>query len=55
MLLYINSLLVGWHSAVRLRRASGWTIRGSKPGGSEIFHTRPDQPPIKLVPSLSQG
>jgi len=24
--------------------AMGWTIRGSNPGGSGIFHTRPDRP-----------
>ena len=22
----------------------GWTVRESNPGGSEIFHTRPDRP-----------
>jgi hypothetical protein len=22
----------------------GWTVRGSNPGGSEIFRTRPDRP-----------
>ena len=26
------------------RRASGWTVRGSNPGGVEIFRTRPDRP-----------
>jgi len=24
--------------------ATGWTVRGSNPGGGEIFHTCPDQP-----------
>jgi hypothetical protein len=23
---------------------SGWTVRGSSPGGGEIFRTRPDRP-----------
>jgi hypothetical protein len=26
------------------RLATGWTVRGSKPGGGEIFRTRPDRP-----------
>ena len=26
------------------RLATGWTVRGSNPGGGEIFHTRPDRP-----------
>jgi hypothetical protein len=26
------------------RLAKGWTVRGLKPGGSEIFRTRPDRP-----------
>jgi hypothetical protein len=25
------------------RLATGWTVRGSKPGGGEIFRTRPDR------------
>jgi len=31
--------------------AAGWTVRGSVPGGSEIFRTRPDRlwgPPSPL-------
>jgi len=24
--------------------ATGWTVRGSNPGGGEIFHTCPDRP-----------
>jgi hypothetical protein len=24
--------------------ATGWTVRGSNPGGDEIFRTRPDRP-----------
>jgi hypothetical protein len=33
------------------RLATGWTIRGSKPVGSEFFRTRPDQPwtPLSLL------
>jgi len=26
------------------RLATGWTVRGSNPGGSEIFRTRSDRP-----------
>jgi hypothetical protein len=26
------------------RLTTGWTVRGSNPGGGEIFRTRPDQP-----------
>jgi hypothetical protein len=26
------------------RLVKGWTVRGSKPGGEEIFHTCPDRP-----------
>ena len=25
------------------RLATGWTVRGSNPGGSEVFRTRPDR------------
>jgi hypothetical protein len=25
------------------RLATGWTVRGSNPGGGEIFHTCPDR------------
>jgi hypothetical protein len=27
-----------------LQLATGWTVRGSNPGGGEIFRTRPDCP-----------
>jgi hypothetical protein len=26
------------------RLATGWTVRGSNPGGGEIFRTSPDRP-----------
>jgi hypothetical protein len=26
------------------RLATGWTVRGTNPGGGEIFRTRPDRP-----------
>ena len=26
------------------RLATGWTVRGSNPGGGQIFRTRPDRP-----------
>jgi hypothetical protein len=31
-------------SSVGIRLATGWTVRGSNPGGGEIFRTRPDRP-----------
>ena len=39
----------GFHGGVGIaqsteRLATGWTVRGSDPGGGEIFRTRPDQP-----------
>ena len=27
-----------------LQLGTGWTVRGSNPGGSEFFYTRPDRP-----------
>ena len=30
------------------RLATGWTVRGSNPGASEIFRTRPDRPWVPL-------
>jgi hypothetical protein len=29
---------------LNMRLATGWTVRGSNPGGGEIFRTRPDRP-----------
>ena len=43
------------------RLAAGWMVRGSNPGGGEIFRTRPDwplgktQPPIEWVPCFFSG
>jgi hypothetical protein len=43
------------------RLATGWTFRGSNPGGGEIFRTSPDrsssptQPPIQCVTRLFPG
>jgi hypothetical protein len=34
MCIYIQSVL---------RLATGWTVRGSNPGGGEMFRTRPDR------------
>ena len=37
---------VMWAGIAQLvqRPATGWTVRGSNPGGGEIFRTRPDRP-----------
>jgi hypothetical protein len=46
---------------IYLRLAMGWTVRGSNPGGGEIFSTRPDLPwglpsfLYKRIPSLIPG
>jgi hypothetical protein len=43
------------------RFATGWKVRGSNPGGGEIFRTRPDrlprptQPPVQWIMGLSRG
>jgi hypothetical protein len=33
--------------------ATGWTVRGSNPGGGEIFRTRPDRPWVTPSPLYS--
>jgi hypothetical protein len=33
-----------WIAMAQLVFATGWTVRGSNPGGGEIFRTCPDQP-----------
>jgi len=35
---------MGQDSSVGIATATGWTVRGTNPGGSEIFLTRPDLP-----------
>jgi hypothetical protein len=35
---------VGRDSSVVIALATGWTVRGSNPGGGEILRTRPDRP-----------
>ena len=49
----VNSilLLVGRVAQSVERLATGWTVRGSNPGGGEIFRTCPDRPlgPPSLV------
>ena len=42
--------LVGRVAQSVWRLATGWTVRGSKPGGGEIFRTCPDRPCVP--PSL---
>ena len=54
LIVLIGYLWAGIAQSVK-RLATGWTVRGSKPGGSENSHTRPDrpwgppQPPIEWV------
>ena len=38
----VNSLF--HHAKCSQRLATGWTVRGSNPGGGEIFRTYPDRP-----------
>ena len=33
-----------FYKSLSLDLATGWTVRGSNPGGGEIFGTRPDRP-----------
>ena len=46
---YTDKVWAGIAQSVQ-RLATGWTIRGSNPGGGEIFRTRPDRPwgPLSL-------
>ena len=53
-------MLVGRVAQSVWRLTTGWTVRGSNPGGDEIFRPsrpvlKPTQPPVKLVPVLSRG
>ena len=46
---FLNISFPYTHSGTKIgqsvyRLATGWTIRGSNPGGDEIFRTRPDRP-----------
>jgi hypothetical protein len=50
VIVIVHTCLTGIvQSAYRL--ATGWTVRGSKPGGDEIFRTRPGRPwgPLSLL------
>jgi len=42
--------VVGRVAQAVLRLATGWTVRGSNPGGGEIFRTCPDRPWGPLSP-----
>jgi hypothetical protein len=57
-----NIVLCGSGSSVGIAtELPGCTVRGSNPGGGEIFRTCPDrslgpnQPPVEWVPGLSRG
>jgi hypothetical protein len=39
-----NNLIRIWVSFICKLLTTGWTVRGSNPGGGEIFRTRPDRP-----------
>jgi hypothetical protein len=43
---YEDTTLHAWAGIAQSvqRLATGWTVRGSNPGGGEIFRTRPDRP-----------
>jgi hypothetical protein len=43
--------MVGQDSAIGIGLATGWTVRGSNPGGCEIFRSHPDLPwgPTRLL------
>jgi hypothetical protein len=40
----VTSFYVGPLAQSVYRLATGWTVRGSNPGGGEIFRTCPDRP-----------
>jgi hypothetical protein len=56
-LIYAMSLLYFYTSTYGSRLATGWTVRGSNPGGGEIFRTRPNQPwgPPRLLYTMGTG
>jgi hypothetical protein len=39
-----TQLYVGRENSVGIVTSTGWTVRGSNPGGGEIFSTCPDRP-----------
>jgi len=38
-----SNIVVGWVAQSVWRLATGWTVRGSNPGGGEIIRTRPNR------------
>jgi len=42
--LFLQEHLVLWPKIRHPRLPTGWTVRGSNPGGGEIFRTCPDRP-----------
>jgi hypothetical protein len=59
---FLASIIICWAATAQSvqRLAKSWMVRGSNPGGGDIFHTRPRpalvpmQPPVQWVPGLSR-
>ena len=60
VILISNYQTCGPGSSVGIATDYGWTVRGSNPGGDEIFLPsrtvlEPTQPPVKWAPGLRRG